>query len=191
MVELALAEVHNSGAYSQLSIFFCHSSEVSETSFASRSWHESNVNSFALYCVVSHGSLRAFMRNSLACGSLLVFLVCVLGVLSGSKGMSSALQQIGTFTMEEFLNKWNLETTSALHLWARYCISQSMFVYLVQGRIINFYHHKYFFCSKNGNQPEPTRQSCTLSWIWSKWKHVQLDVSSEKCNNLCIFMAIK
>lgn len=41
------------------------------------------MNSFALYPVISDGSLRAFVRNSLACGSLLVFLVCVLGVLSG------------------------------------------------------------------------------------------------------------
>lgn len=43
MVELALAEVHNSGAHSQLSLSFCHSSEVSERGFASRSWHESSV----------------------------------------------------------------------------------------------------------------------------------------------------
>lgn len=82
MVELTLAAVYNSEAYSELCLSFFHSSVVSERGFASRSWHESNVNSFALYYVMSDGSLRAFMRNNLACGSLLVFSVCVLGVLS-------------------------------------------------------------------------------------------------------------
>lgn len=100
MVELALTEVHHSEAHSQLSLSFSHFSEVSERGFASRSWHESNVNNFALYRVILAGSLRAFMRNNLACGSLLVFLVCVLGVLSGFH-----CSKQGNSLLEVFLNK--------------------------------------------------------------------------------------
>lgn len=32
--------------------------------------------------------------------------------------------------------------------------SKAFFVYLVQGRIISFYHCKYNLCSKNGKQPD-------------------------------------